>query len=78
MNSNDDYMKHMFEQAKALQDKIAQAIGESDKFRDALVDQARKSADATHEQTRAAIDSMEDALKTGSEFLARFLRDRTP
>lgn len=77
MNPNDDYVKKMFEQAKELQDKIAQAIGESDKFRETLVEQARKSADATHEQTRAAIDALEVAMKTGSEYLNQFLRGRT-
>ena len=78
MNQGDDYVKKMFEQARELQEKIAQAIGESDKFREALVEQARKSADATHEQTKAAIDNLEAAMKTGSEFLTRFMRDQKP
>jgi hypothetical protein len=75
MNPSDDYMKRMLEHARELQDKIGQAIGESDKFRDALVEQARQSADATHEQTKAAIDNLESAMKTGSEAIARFMRD---
>jgi F0F1-type ATP synthase membrane subunit b/b' len=78
MNPNDDYVKKMFDQARELQEKIAQAINESDKFRDALLDQARKSADATHEQTKAAIDNLEAAMKSGSEFLTRFMRDQKP
>jgi ABC-type transporter Mla subunit MlaD len=76
MNPNDDYVKKMFEQARELQDKITQAIGESDKFRDSLLEQARKSADVTHEQTKAALDNLEAAMKTGSEFLTRFMRDQ--
>jgi hypothetical protein len=62
------------EQAKELQAKIAQALGESDKLRDTLMDQARQSADVTNEQTKAALDNLESAMKSGSEFLQKFLR----
>ena len=77
-NMNDEYLKRLFEQARELQEKIAQAIGESDKFRETLVEQARRSADVTHEQTKAAIDNLEAAMKSGSEFLTQFLRGQKP
>jgi len=68
-------MAKAMEQARELQAKIAQAIGESDKLRDVLMEQARQSADATNEQTKAALDNLESAMKTGSEFLQKFLRN---
>jgi hypothetical protein len=67
-------MTKAMEQAKELQAKIAQALGESDKLRDTLMDQARQSADVTNEQTKAALDNLESAMKSGSEFLQKFLR----
>ncbi|HUA08449.1 MAG TPA: hypothetical protein VMA98_04185 [Candidatus Acidoferrales bacterium] len=73
--STDDFMAKAMEQARELQAKIAQAIGESDKLRDVLMEQARQSADATNEQTKAALDNLESAMKTGSEFLQKFLRN---
>jgi hypothetical protein len=72
--SSDDFMTKAMEQAKELQAKIAQALGESDKLRDTLMDQARQSADVTNEQTKAALDNLESAMKSGSDFLAKFLR----
>ncbi|MGA7748502.1 MAG: hypothetical protein WBG27_12240 [Candidatus Aquilonibacter sp.] len=72
--SSDDFMTKAMEQAKELQAKIAQALGESDKLRDTLMDQARQSADVTNEQTKAALDNLESAMKSGSEFLQKFLR----
>ncbi|MGA7570793.1 MAG: hypothetical protein WCC70_12675 [Candidatus Aquilonibacter sp.] len=72
--SSDDFMTKAMEQAKELQAKIAQALGESDKLRDTLMDQARQSADVTNEQTKAALDNLESAMKSGSEFLRKFLR----
>jgi F0F1-type ATP synthase membrane subunit b/b' len=72
--SSDDFMTKAMEQAKELQAKIAQALGESDKLRETLIDQARQSADVTNEQTRAALDNLESAMKSGSEFLQKFLR----
>ncbi len=75
--NNDDFMDKAVQQARDLQAKIAEALGESDKLREALMEQARASADVTNEQTKTAIDSLESAMKTGSEFLQRFLRDRS-
>lgn len=72
--SSDDFMTKAMEQARELQTKIAQALGESDKLRATLIDQARQSADVTNEQTKAALDNLESAMKSGSEFLAKFLR----
>ncbi len=74
MNS-DDFMEKAMQQARELQARIAQALTDSDKLRETLIEQARVSADATSEQTKAAIDNLESAMKTGSEFLQRFLRD---
>ena len=62
------------EQARQLQEKIMSAIADSDKLRDSLMEQARKSADATHEQTKNALDQFEAQLKAGSEMLAKFMR----
>ena len=71
---NDDFSKQAMEQAKALQEKIMQALADSDKLRDSLIEQARQSADATHQQTKAALDQFESQLKAGSEMLAKFMR----
>ena len=38
------------------------------------MDQAKQSADVTNEQTKAALDNLESAMKSGSEFLQKFLR----
>ncbi len=46
--NNDDFLKKALEQARELQEKIAAAIGDSDKFRETIVEHARNSADATH------------------------------
>ncbi len=72
--SSDDFMTKAMEQARELQNRIAQAIGDSDKLRATLMDQAKQSADATNEQTKAALDNLEAAMKSGSEFLQKFLR----
>ncbi|MGC2131205.1 MAG: hypothetical protein WA629_14065 [Candidatus Aquilonibacter sp.] len=72
--SSDDFMTKAMEQARELQTKIAQALGESDKLRATLIDQARQSADVTNEQTKAALDNLESAMKSGSEVLQKFLR----
>ncbi len=72
--SSDDFMTKAMEQARELQAKIAQALGESDKLRDTLMAQARQSADVTNEQTKTALDNLESAMKSGSEFLQKFLR----
>ncbi len=72
--SSDDFMTKAMEQARELQAKIAQALGESDKLRETLVEEARRSADATNDQTKAALDNLESAMKSGSEFLQKFLR----
>ena len=72
--NNDDFLNKALEQARELQEKIAAAIGDSDKFRETIMEHARNSADATHEQTKAALDNLEAAMKNGSEFLATFLR----
>jgi hypothetical protein len=72
--SSDDFMNKAMEQARELQAKIAQALGDSDKLRATLIDEARQSADATNEQTKAALDNLESAMKSGSEFLQKFLR----
>ena len=74
--SSDDFMKQAMEHARELQEKIAQTIAESDKFRATLVEQARRSADATHEQTKTALDNLESAMKSGSDYLQRFLREK--
>ena len=67
-------MTKAMEQARELQTKIAQALGESDKLRETLMEEARRSADATNEQTKTALDNLESAMKSGSEFLQKFLR----
>jgi hypothetical protein len=72
--STDDFMNKAMEQARELQNRIAQALSESDKLRDTLMDQAKQSADITNEQTKAALDNLEAAMKSGSEFLQKFLR----
>lgn len=72
--SSDDFMNKAMEQARELQNRIAQALGESDKLRETLMDQAKQSADVTNEQTKAALDNLESAMKSGSEFLQKFLR----
>jgi truncated hemoglobin YjbI len=71
---NDDFSKTMQQQAKELQERFAAAMRDTEKYRDALMQQARQSADMTHEQTKAAIDNLESAMKSGSEFLTRFLK----
>ena len=71
----DDFMEKAMQQAKELQAKIAQALAQSDQLRETLMENARTSADATNEQTKAAIDNLESAMKSGSEFLQRFLRN---
>jgi F0F1-type ATP synthase membrane subunit b/b' len=73
--STDDFMDKAMQQAKELQAKISQALTESDKLRATLMENARTSADLTNEQTRTAIDNLESAMKSGSEFLQRFLRN---
>jgi hypothetical protein len=72
--STDDFMNKAMEQARELQNRIAQALGDSDKLRETLMDQAKQSADVTNEQTKAALDNLEAAMKSGSEFLQKFLR----
>lgn len=72
--STDDFMNKAMEQARELQDRIAQALSDSDKLRETLLDQAKQSADVTNEQTKAALDNLETAMKSGSEFLQKFLR----
>lgn len=72
--SSDDFMNKAMEQARELQNRIAQAMGESDKLRETLMDQAKQSADITNEQTKTALDNLEAAMKSGSEFLQKFLR----
>lgn len=74
MNS-DELMEKAMQQARELQAKIAQTLHESDKLRETLMESARTTADQTNEQTKAAIDNLEAAMKSGSEFLQRFLRD---
>ena len=73
--SSDDFMTKAMEQARELQAKIAQALGESDKLRETLMEEARRSADTTNEQTKAALDNLESAMKSGSDFLQKFLRN---
>lgn len=73
--STDDFMEKAMQQAKELQHKIAQALAQSDQLRETLMENARASADVTNEQTKAAIDNLEAAMKSGSEFLQRFLRN---
>jgi hypothetical protein len=73
--STDDFMAKAMQQAKELQARISQALAESDKLRATLMEDARVSADATNEQTKTAIDNLESAMKSGSEFLQRFLRN---
>jgi hypothetical protein len=72
--SNDDFMNKAMEQARELQNRIAQALGDSDKLRETLMDHARQSADLTNEQTKTALDNLDTAMKSGSEFLQKFLR----
>ena len=72
--STDDFMNKAMEQARELQNRIAQALGDSDKLRETLMDQAKQSADVTSEQTKTALDNLEAAMKSGSEYLQKFLR----
>jgi hypothetical protein len=72
--SSDDFMTKAMEQARELQNRIAQALGDSDKLRETLMDQAKQSADLTNEQTKVALDNLDSAMKSGSEFLQKFLR----
>jgi hypothetical protein len=73
MSSTDDFMAKAMEQAKELQTRFAQAVADSDKLRDAFLDQARQSAELTNQQTKAALDSLEATMKAGSEFFQKFL-----
>lgn len=75
--STDDFMNKAMEQARELQNRIAQALGDSDKLRETLMDQAKQSADITNEQTKAALDNLDAAMKSGTEFLQKFLRGDT-
>ncbi|MGB6987111.1 MAG: hypothetical protein WBD74_14155 [Candidatus Aquilonibacter sp.] len=72
--STDDFMNKAMEQARELQNRIAEALGDSDKLRETLMDQAKQSADVTSEQTKAALDNLDAAMKSGTEFLQKFLR----
>jgi hypothetical protein len=72
--SSDDFMNKAMEQARELQNRIAQALGDSDKLRETLMDQAKQSADITSEQTKVALDNLDAAMKSGTEFLQKFLR----
>jgi len=72
--STDDFMTKAMEQARELQKRIADALGDSDKLRATLMEQARQSADMTNEQTKTALDNLEAAMKSGSESLQKFLR----
>ena len=72
--SSDDFMNKAMEQAKELQARIAQALNDSDKLRATLMEQAKQSADETNVQTKAALDNLESAMKSGSDYLQRFLR----
>jgi hypothetical protein len=75
--SSDEFFAKATEQAKELQARFTEAMAESDKLRAALMDQARQSADATNQQTKAALDSLESTMKAGSEFLQKFLSGKT-
>lgn len=72
--SSDDFMSKAAEQARELQAKIAQALNDSDKLRATLIEQARQSAGVTNEQTKTALDNLESAMKSGSDYLQKFLR----
>jgi hypothetical protein len=72
--STDDFMNKAIEQARELQNRIAQALGDSDKLRETLMSQAKQSADVTNEQTKAALDNLDAAMKSGTEYLQKFLR----
>jgi biopolymer transport protein ExbB/TolQ len=74
---NDDFTKTMQQQAKEMQERFAAAMADTEKFRDAFLKQARETADTTHEQTKAAIDQIESAMKAGSEFFAKFVKGET-
>ena len=71
---NDDFSKQAMEQARQLQEKIMQALADSDKLRESLMERARQSADATHQQTKTALDQFDAQLKAGSEMLQKFMR----
>jgi F0F1-type ATP synthase membrane subunit b/b' len=72
--NGDEFIEKAMQQARELQARIAQALDESDKLRATLMENARSTADETNEQTKAAIDNLEAAMRSGSEFLQRFLR----
>ncbi|MDE2482529.1 MAG: hypothetical protein KGN02_10105 [bacterium] len=72
--NGDDFVKKAMEQAKEMQHKVADALGDTDKLRAEMVEQSKRAADATHEQTKAAIDSIESAVKAGSEQIQKLLR----
>ena len=74
--NGDEFMEKAMQQARELQTKIAQALSESDKLRATLMENARESADQANEQTKAAIDNLEAAMRSGSDFLQQFLRGK--
>jgi hypothetical protein len=79
---NEDFMKKAVDQARDLQQKIAEAMSkgqeqaqpfveqtmkQADALRETLVEHGKRSADLTHEQTTKALDDLNHAMKAGSE-----------
>jgi len=75
-------MKKALDQARDLQQRIAEAMSKSneqakpyvdqamqqaDALRETLIQQGQRSADLTHEQTTRALDQLNAAMKAGSE-----------
>ena len=71
--SSDDFMTKAMEQAKELQAKLRRPWRKRQIARHPY-GSSWQSADVTNEQTKAALDNLESAMKSGSEFLRKFLR----
>jgi F0F1-type ATP synthase membrane subunit b/b' len=85
---NDDFMEQMLRQAKDLQAKIAEAasktheqakpyiddaIAQTKKMNDEVADRMRDSAGLTNEQTRRALEKMQQALKDAQPHVDSFI-----
>jgi hypothetical protein len=81
-NQGDDALKQgidaAMKQLHELNEVSGRLFGEIAKLQRAAVEaqmqRARESVDETHQQTKAALDNLDAAMKSGSEFLQKFLR----
>ncbi|HTX56065.1 MAG TPA: hypothetical protein VMD47_03085 [Candidatus Acidoferrales bacterium] len=82
MSTDEEKLKESLEEAMKqlheLQNVGSQVLGEIAKLQraalEASIQRARESADLTNEQTKGALDNLESAMKSGSQFLQKFLR----